>query len=473
MADEKKSVAENGKEKKNRLELKKIFYHNTFVLIFSFIVALVAWFVMASESTESNTIITDVPITVSYSPAAEEDGLRVFNMSYNSADLEISGSSLITNKLTSDDFEVSVTLNPTSTKLTGNTMQKMTLPVRAVKTSAVSDYTIASVNPEEVNVEYDRYKEVTLSIENDVKFSADTGFVSGTVTLSEAEVTVSGPESSVNRISRAAVDYSVENPLSSDASFTCPVRLYDQDNQELEDTAGMYLLMSVDTVDVTIPILPKKTVTVKASTLNQPKGFSDSRITVEPAEIEIAGPADVLSGITEITLDTAINFADLDVGQKNVITLDIPLPTGVRDLSASGENSVSQATVSVNLIGYQRVNVTVPSDNFQLVNPPAGREAVISNRTLEVSVVGSDAQVSKLTGDALSVQLDLANFSDRTGTVTVPATVTITGSGTDSCWVVGKYSMSVSITDAVEAAAQTDDGQQSGSSEAVNAVPQE
>lgn len=473
MAEEKKSPAESGGERKGRFGLRNIFYHNTFVLVFSFIVALVSWFVMASESTESNTVITDVPITVKYSPAAEEDGLRVFNMSYNSADLELSGNSLITNKLTSGDFDVSVTLNPTSTKLTGNTMQKMALPVRAVKRSAMSDYTIVSVSPEEVNVEYDRYKEITLPIENDVKFSADTGFVAGTLTLSQAEVTISGPESSVNKISRAAVAYSVENPLRADDAFTCPVRLYDQENQELKDTAGMYLEMSVDTVDVTIPILPKKTVKIKASTVNQPKGFSDSRITVEPAEIDIAGPADVLAGINEITLDTAINFADLDVGQKNVVTLDIPLPTGVRNLSASGENSVSRATVSVNLIGYQKVNVTVPADNFHVINPPAGREPVISNRILEVSVVGSDAQVSKLTGDALAVQVDLANFSDRVGTVTVPATVAITGSGTDSCWVVGKYSLSVSITNAAETFAQTDNGFEPYSSEAVNATPQE
>lgn len=469
MAEEKKPLREEEEGKKEKFSLRNIFYHNTFVLAFSFTVALVAWFAMAMQSTDSNQIVRDVPITVQYSPAAEEDGLRVFNMSYNSADLEIAGNSLITSKLTAEDFSVTVTLNPTSTKLTGNTMQKVTVPVRPVKRSSISDYNIVSFSPEEINLEYDRYKEVTLPIENGIKYSADTGFVSGTVIFSQQEVTISGPESSVNKISRAAVSYSVESPLRADDSFSCPVRLYDQNNMEIEDTTGLYLDLSVDTVDVSIPILPKKTVTLKAATVHQPKGFADARITVEPQQIDIAGPAEVLSGINEITLDTPIDFAELEVGQGNVITMDIPLPTGVKNVSAAGSSGVSQATVSVNLNGYRSIKVEVPADNIQITNSPAGMDCSLTTLFLDVSVMGSEAQVTKLTGDSLSIQADLTNFSDRPGSVEVPVTVTISGSGADSCWALGKYTVSMVLTES--AAAQTD--AEPVSSDAVNAAPQE
>ncbi len=468
MAEEKKAPGENAGTEKKKFGLRNIFYHNTFVLVFSFVVALVTWFAMAMGDTEGNRVVADVPIEVQYSTAAEEDGLHVFNMSYNTADLEISGNSLITNKLTAEDFQVTVTLNPTSTKLTGNTLQKMALKVRAVKKSSVTDYSIVSISPEEINVEYDRNKEVVLPIENEVKYSADTGYVSGTVTFSEENVTISGPESSVNKISRAAVSYSVESPLRSDDSFSCPIRLYDQNNQEITDTAGLYLEMSADVIDVTIPILPKKTVSLVASTVNRPKGFSDSRITIEPAQIDIAGPADVLSGINEITLDTPINFAELDIGQKNSFTLDIPLPMGVRNLSA-GENSVSQATVSINLNGYTEASVSVPAANFQPVNLPAGRTMTLNTQSLDVSVIGSDAQVSKLTGDSLSAQIDLTNFADRVGTVEAPVTVAISGSGVDSCWVLGKYTVSVYLSDRPS----QETGGDVDLSQTVNATPQE
>ena len=159
-------------KKRGKLSLRNIFYHNTFVLVFSFAIALVTWFVMAYNSDMNRTFtIQDVPIVVVPSTEAEADGLRVFNMSYAAADIDVSGNSLITSKLTAEDFKVTVSLNPTSTKLTGNTLQKMTVPVQAVKNSALSEYDIVSINPEEINLEYDRYKEVTLPLEDEIVYS--------------------------------------------------------------------------------------------------------------------------------------------------------------------------------------------------------------------------------------------------------------------------------------------------------------
>ena len=430
---------------KRKRNWRGLFYHNTFLLIFSLCVSVVIWFVMASQDTENNRVVYDVPITVRLSEAASADGVQVFFQNYTTADLELTGSNLITNRLTADDFEVTALLNPVSTKLTGNTVQKATIQVRAAKRNSVSDYTIVSVNPEEITVEYDRYKEAVFTVEQDLKYSADTGYYSSTPVLSVESVTVSGPESSVNKISRAAVSYSVSAPLRAEASFTCPVRLYDQDNKEITDTVSLSLALDVDTVDVTIPVLSRKQVKIVASTVRQPKGFPDSRITVEPAQIDIAGDAETLSAINEITLDTPIDFAELDTSAKNVFTMDIPLPAGVRDIS-TGDSSVSQATVSINLNDFRKVTVSVPVENFQISNLPSDRDVSFTTQMLDVTVIGSEAQVSKLTGDALAVQVDLANFADRVGSVEVPVTIAFTGSGSDSCWAFGKYTVAVELT---------------------------
>ena len=94
--------------------------------------------------------------------------------------------------------------------------------------------------------------------------------------------------------------------------------LYDKDNQVITNTDDLRLTMNLETVDVTIPVSPKKTVSLVASTLHQPKGFSQSRIQIEPAEITIAGASDVLSGISEIQLDQVIDFAQLKAGTTNL-----------------------------------------------------------------------------------------------------------------------------------------------------------
>ena len=469
--NEEKKRPEEPKGKKAPFTVKNVFYHNTFVLAFSFVVAVVVWFIMSANSASRNVVIHDVPIQVQISSAAQEEGLQIFNMSYNTADVEVSGNNLLTSRLTADDFEVSVTLNPTSTKVAGNTLQKMTLQVRAVKTNSMGSYEIASVSPEEVTVEYDRSREVTFPIENHIQYSSADGYYAGTPVLSADNVTISGPESAVNRISHVAVSYNVENALRQDASFTCPIRLYDQNNQEITDTSGMYLTMNVDTIDVTIPVTPVKTVSLTASTLHQPEGFSQDRIQISPSEITIAGTSDVLSGISEIQLDTIIDFAQLDVDGTNVFTSDITLPSGVRNISAVGD-AVSQATVTINLNGYEEASVTASAANTQLVNAPTG--AQLSTSSLPVSVVGPEAQVTRLTGSEVSVQVDLSNFQDRTGTVEVPATVTLTGAAADSCWVVGEYTVSVNFSaSTVQAAAARTFTVEEDESDNLAATPQE
>lgn len=445
--NEEKKRPEEPRGGKKSLALGKLFYHNTFVLVFSLLVAIISWFFMMATSSDRGVTVEDVPIQVRYSSAAQEEGLEVFHMSSETVNLQVTGNTLLTSQLTANDFEVSVTLNPTDTSVTGNTLQKMDVQVQAVKANTLTNFEIARVTPEEVTLEYDRFQEVNLPIESDIQCRSADGYYASTPILSADNVTISGPSSSVARIKRVAVSYNVESELKEDAQFSCPLVLYDENNQEITNTAGLYLEMNVDKVDVTIPVTPVKTVNLTATTVHQPEGFSQDRIQIEPSTITIAGTANALSGISEIQLDTVIDFADLEAGTTNTFTADIPLPSGVRNIASVGDSSTpAQATVTINLNGYSEMSVSVGASNMQITNPPAGMEAALATSSLVVTLVGPEAQVSRLTGENVAVTVDLANFQDRTGTVEVPATVTLTGSAASSCWATGEYTVSVNIS---------------------------
>ena len=445
--NEEKKRPEEPRGGKKSLALGKLFYHNTFVLVFSLLVAIISWFFMMATSSDRGVTVEDVPIQVRYSSAAQEEGLEVFHMSSETVNLQVTGNTLLTSQLTANDFEVSVTLNPTDTSVTGNTLQKMDVQVQAVKANTLTNFEIARVTPEEVTLEYDRFQEVNLPIESDIQCRSADGYYASTPILSADNVTISGPSSSVARIKRVAVSYNVESELKEDAQFSCPLVLYDENNQEITNTAGLYLEMNVDKVDVTIPVTPVKTVNLTATTVHQPEGFSQDRIQIEPSTITIAGTANTLSGISEIQLDTVIDFADLEAGTTNTFTADIPLPSGVRNIAAVGDSTTpAQATVTINLNGYSEMSVSVGASNMQITNPPAGMEAALATSSLVVTLVGPEAQVSRLTGENVAVTVDLANFQDRTGTVEVPATVTLTGSAASSCWATGEYTVSVNIS---------------------------
>lgn len=447
----KKDNEEPQGKQKHKFSLSGLIYHNSFVLACSFVVALIGWFVIASNSDLNRIrVINDVPVTITLSAQAEAEGLRVFNTSYATVDIEVSGSSMITSSLSADDFEVTAALNPASTKLTGNTTQKINAPVRVAKRNTPTDYEIVGISPEEISLEFDRYKETTLTIETEIAFTAGTGFFPGTPVLSEEKINIKGPESAVNKVRRAVVSYSVETPLREDDVRTWPVTLYDQDNQEITDPAALYLERDLDSVQVTLPVSPKKTVPLKVTTAHEPASFSSSRITVTPENIDLTGAAEVLGGITEIRLDQVIDFAELDLDQRTMnYTMEIPVPAGTRNITSTGTNTVSQATVTVNLNGYRKTAVTVPESNVQLINTPAGNlTAELTTRMLEVTVAGPEAQINRITGDSVTVQADLSNVGTMTGSVDVPATVVITGTAGEACWVLGNYTITVTIRSA-------------------------
>jgi YbbR domain-containing protein len=243
------------KKKKNR------FSNNTFVFVFSLIIAVVIWFVMAANNTlDRPRVIYDIPITIQTSNSAQEEGVKIFNMTNATVNVAVSGSSLVINKITTDDIKVVANFAPDTTKLLGNTMLTSTLTLETQKTNSnVTDFTIESVSPTQVTVTYDKYKEATFDIEDNIQYSTATNYYASTPSISQSTVTVSGPESSVNKISRASVDYKISDQIDSTKNFTAAITLYDSDEKVINPDTS-YLTLSTNSVDCTINVLSKQTV---------------------------------------------------------------------------------------------------------------------------------------------------------------------------------------------------------------------
>ena len=155
--------------KKPRNEVKqrlRVFGNNTILLIFSFLAAAAVWFAMMASNSESRaTVIRNVPINVEISDTAQEAGVRVFSMSSSATDVSITGNSLITSKVTSEDIGVTGTLDPSVSMLTGSSLQQTTRSLRAAKKgNTLAEYEVKSVSPSEITVVYDKYKETQLTL---------------------------------------------------------------------------------------------------------------------------------------------------------------------------------------------------------------------------------------------------------------------------------------------------------------------
>ena len=85
---------------------------------------------------------------------------------------------------------------------------------------------------------------------------------------------------------------------------------------------------------------------------------------------------------------------------------------------------------------------------ISVINVPEGMEAELSTKTLTLKIIGTAAQISKLTGDSVFCTVDLSTVTDPSGSMEAPVTVTINNA--DSCWATGSYTAHVTLSPKTE-----------------------
>ncbi len=426
------------KRDKNGLKLNNLFSHTAFSVIFSIVASFTMWFVLAANNDLTRSrIVYDVPIEVTLSDFAKEEGVRIFAQQYETADVSIEGNNLVINSVSNQDISVIAEFQPSSTKLSANEVKTEILTLSAVKVgNSLSEYSVTDIFPDEIEVIFDRYKEETFTIENQITYVASENHYVNSPTFSQSSVTLAGPEAMIDKVSSVAVVHEIGGLVTETQNFTSNLVLLDE-NDEILELDGSFIELSITEVDVSLEVLNKKTVDLEISTLNMPEGFSSTRIVVDPLYIDIAGPKDALAEISVISLPRAIDFREL-TPINNVFEIEIPLPSGVRNVS-----NVNTATVTVNLNGFDQT--TIDSQNIQFTNVQEGKEVTLVTKSISVDIVGSTAQINRLTDESIYGTIDMSNYKDQDGTLEVPVTFNV--SNATSCWVTGQYTAYVTISD--------------------------
>jgi hypothetical protein len=205
-----------------------------------------------------------------------------------------------------------------------------------------------------------------------------------------------------------------------------------------------YLTLSVEKVDVVINVMNKQTVKLDVTKLNMPAGFSDERVTISPSTIDIAGPLETISAYNTLILPDAIDFSDVTL-KNNTFTMEIPMPTGVSNVS-----NITEAKVYVNLNGFAETTMNLSSANFKFINVPENKEVKAITQNLSVKITGSQAQIAKLNSSSVYGIIDMANIASTNGNKSVSIEVDISSGTTSTCWINGSYEIQVNVADKPE-----------------------
>lgn len=419
---------------KNKSFLARFFSHNITLLVLAFIIAFVAWFIInASSETETNVTIDNIPVTIELTDEAVDDGLKIFNGENITASVEVSGNRVTVGSLTSGD--ISVTANQSSSIISPGTY---TLALTAKKSGLKSNYNIvSSVTPPSITVFVDREKEQEFDIDNRLSVQLDDSSHYANTSLSQSKVTLSGPETQVNRIDSVAVVDTI-TPDNNNRQTVQEKLVYLDENDKALDLPQV--VSDVETVEATIQVLPIAAVNLDVNVTNAP---SDApKVTVSPDTVKIAGPQTTLDSITDNTVSIGtLDYSKLkneSVSQK----FDITLPNGCKVIS--GETS---ATVSVDLSSYDYTTVTAKISSK--IDSSAYTTEFATNN-VELTIYGPEDLLSEISASDVTAIADFSGLLDdlKKGnaiSLSVPIKVTL-GSDYSKCWVYGSYTTNVNVS---------------------------
>lgn len=418
--------------KKNKLSLNKLMQNSKFIFLVAVLISASIWVYMSlGTSNDTDVTLTNIPIQIELSDEARENGLQIFSGDEQTASVTVSGNRAILGSINSTDVTVTAAAN--SINSSGN----YSLPVSATKTNSSSNFQITSaVVPSTINVVVDYFRESSFQIlDNNVVYKVSDGYY-GFTSLNSKSIVISGPQTEISKIEKVYAVAEIEGTLTETISTNAEIVLYDKNNNKLSTEL---FTMDMSNVKVTVNVLPEKTVNVKPVFINKPAGLkiTDDMIKIEPSEILLAGPADIINVTSSVNLES-IDFSTLKPGKKTFPSLGIDIPTDCKNLSNS-----TTAEVTLDLSGLTSKKITV--DRFTVDGLSDNYKAEVTQKNISVEICGSKSEIEKLNASDITAVIDTSVSEGTTGSVQMPVTFKI--NGTTSCWAYGSYKANLTITE--------------------------
>ena len=414
------------KKKKSKFSLRKLIYNDKYLIIISIVLSLVVWIATSINLSPETTKTITVPVTVDFSgSAAEQLGLKCFGDESIDVDVTVSCKKYLAMEVSADNINISLDTNAVTNS--GYT----DVPIK-VDTNNNSDFKVTSYYPTVYRAYFDIEQEKTMDIDiryTNEDFIAD-GYMMGEPLLSESTVTVRGPRTYVSQVESVVSNVNIEKELNQTTSMDLSLTAVDSYGSRVSyitiDTGG-------ESLTITIPVLKEMTLDVSASFTGKPSRVStadfDVAYSVKRVSAGVLEDADI-----KVANIGTIDFSQLNVGE-NKFTFNVDSMKGIVVL-----DNIDTITATVTVPSdYVSTTVNVNTSNGSVINVPDGYKATVTSiSSNEVTVIGKEENVVDLS------KIDSKEI--KTGLTTFDAATAVEKS--DTCWVYGKYKVTVNITKA-------------------------
>ena len=314
------------------------------------------------------------------------------------------------------------------------------------------EFESATPNPRNVQVKIEKNKSDTFPITVTTTGTVRDGYVLGNVQADPERVTVNGPESVIDRISKVVAQVNVSG-LSEDSSIDAVLTYYDSDNNEIsaEQLANNLGTTGVK-VNVTLYHTARIPVTVDTSGVTAADGYTVSEVTWTPEEIQLAGEEKVLDALEGIHIPAdAIDITSISQRTEQTVDITPYLPEDTRLVDENGNNILVTARVARE--GTKSFDIPVGSITVNNLDESLTISGYGSGDDLEVHIGGPQEQLNSLQLSDLAVSIDLKDCT-KAGDYKVPVTITLPSDAAD-CTVETSVTVTVTLQERTTAADNT------------------
>lgn len=429
--------------------MKKSLTNNIGLKLLAFIFAFMLWLLVVNIDDPVDTkTFDDIPVSIEYTEVVTQDqrSYQVLDGT-DTVSVTVSATRSVLEKISAEN--IVATADMRELYLESQIPIEITIPGYEFET--------ATASPRNVQVKIEQNKSDTFPITVTTTGTVRDGYVLGNVQADPERVTVNGPESVIDQISKVAAEVNVSG-LSSDSSIDAVLTYYDEDNNEI---SAEQLANNLGTTGVKVNVILYHTaripVTVDTSEVTAADGYSISEVTWTPEEIQLAGEEEVLDALEEIRIPAdAIDITSISQRTEKTVDITPYLPEGTRLVDENGNNILVTARVARE--GTKSFDIPVGSITVNNLDDALTVSGYGSGDDLEVHIGGPQEQLNSLELSDLAVSIDLKNCTEA-GEYEVPVTITLPSDVPD-CTVETSVTVKVTLEKRTTAADNSDNAEE-------------
>ena len=424
--------------------MKKSLTNNIGLKLLAFLFAFMLWLLVVNIDDPVDTKTFDsIPVTIEHAEVVTQDqrSYQVLDGT-DTVSVTVSATRSVLEKISAEN--IVATADMRELYLESQIPIEITIPGY--------EFESATANPRNVQVKIEQNKSDTFPITVTTTGTVRDGYVLGNVQADPERVTVNGPESVIDRISKVVAQVNVSG-LSEDSSIDAVLTYYDSDNNEIsaEQLANNLGTTGVK-VNVTLYHTARIPVTVDTSGDTAADAYSISEVTWTPEEIQLAGEEEVLDALESIRIPAdAVDITSISQRTEQTVDITPYLPEGTRLVDENGNNILVTARVARE--GTKSFDIPVGSITVDNLSDSLTVSGYGSGDDLEVHIGGPQEQLNSLQLSDLAVSIDLKDCT-KAGDYEVPVTITLPSDAAD-CTVETSVTVTVTLQERTTAADNT------------------